>query len=136
MKRKVNKILDTQFNYVIKYEDGTVKIQKKIKSEVKNKDYTLIVFEDGSSIKKYKNPGRPTGIKNKVKPATQQQLDHYWILNYNNNNACVICDNTGVIDTSAVNGRLNICICPIGREIIQKQPNYLQEYYNDNLKLK
>ena len=134
MRRKIDQVIDTRFTYIITYKDGTVKVHKKVKSEVKAKDATIILFEDGTSTKKYANPGRPAGIKNKVKPATQNQLNHYWLLNYNRNNACTICDNTGVIDTSSINGRLNVCICPIGREMIQKDPDFLKKYYEENFK--
>ena len=134
MRRKVDIVIDTQYTFIIKYKDGSVKIQKKIKSEVNTKDGVIVVYEDGSSMKKYNRSGRPSGVGNKTKPPTQGQLDYYWMLNYNNKNECTICDNTGVIDTSTVNGRLNVCVCPIGREMIKKDLDFLKKYYDENFK--
>ncbi len=51
-------------------------------------------------------------------------LDDYWHHNYSKNGICVLCGNSGEIDTTGVKtnadfevGKVSFCICPNGRKI-------------------
>jgi hypothetical protein len=130
-KKVINKV-KTKYTEIIYYKDGTTKINKLIDRIVNLPDKVMTIYKDGSIKNKYNKPGRPKGSKNKIKPPTNKQLDMFWLMCYNKDNTCVICENTGVIDTIAVNGRINMCICPIGREMMNKDENFLQNYIDHN----
>jgi len=134
MNKAIRNKIKTKLGTIIIYKDGTSKLKKNIVKTVKHANGNLVVYEDGTNKKTYNKPGRPLGSKNRPTYPTNLQLTLFWLSRYNEDNTCTICHNTGVIDTIAVNNSLNICICPIGREMIQSRPLLLKEYLDAKLK--